>query len=162
MLFIGGYGEEYEQSLRLFAETMESNDAPSDLLVLIQPHPKNKEGAVEQAILESRDIPFRILRNEITTQQAVALSTMLCCHQSTVAFQALAAGKPVIHFIPDSQLFTSVLIEKGMAQKVVHPEEFKQAWDRAIEAATRFDFFEMIGAPRNSARICAETLRELL
>ena len=104
------------------------------------------------------DVPFRILHNEVTTQQAVALSTLVACHQSTVSFQALAAKKPVIHFIPESQSFTTVPLELGLSQKVVSPDDFPVAWEQALQATGEKDFFALIHAPRNSAKLCAETL----
>lgn len=161
VLFIGGYGEEYQQSLDLFAASC-NQSLLSNLYVLIQPHPKNREGIIEESIMNQYNVPYRVIKNEVTTEEAVAISHLVACHQSTVSVQALAAGKPVIHFIPKPQVFESVSLEKGLAQKVTEIEEFSDAWETAMNQKQNSNFFEILETPRNSVKLCSEALLELL
>jgi hypothetical protein len=159
--WIGGYGPAYEEALKLFVASVEESQSEG-FYILVQPHPKVKGGEVESEAFATCSYPYRVLQGELTTQEAVALSDEVLCHQSTVAFQAAAAGKPVIYFIPPSQVFTSILLEKGVAQRVGQPGEFLQALAQTRATSQTQDFFKLIGTPRDSVSLIVGALLEYL
>ncbi len=140
-VWIGGYGTDYEEAFRVFLAGMSQME---DLLFLIQPHPKTNPN---ECLALGKNC--RILKGELTTLEAVALADLVVCHQSTVAFQALALGKPVLHLIPAGQHFTSQPLENGLAKKVALPEEFPAACRTAMEAPVQ-GFFELMQIPEDS------------
>jgi len=89
-VFIGGYGEAYEEAFELFLRSIEN----LDIDFLIQPHPKYS-GSIEERVFARTGLnrAVRILKNEITTLEAIVLSDIVLCHQSTVGFQALFLQK---------------------------------------------------------------------
>ncbi len=152
-LFIGGYGKEYEEAFLLFSEGVQEGE----ILYLVQPHPKTG-GAFEKARLKPG---MRVLAGEISTIEAAAVSGLVICHQSTVAFQALAAGKAVIHVIPEGQKFDSPLLDAGLARKAVQAGELARAvsdlFGKRVEG-----FYDVMGIPEESVETCANLLRRQL
>lgn len=152
-LFIGGYGEDYEEAYRLF---LEGASQASDYLFLIQPHPKMR-GIFERSFALPNH--FRLLDGEATTIEAAALSDLVICHQSTVAFQALAAQKPVIHVIPPTQNFDSIPLQQGLAMKVSRAEDLHPAIRKATQTPPG-DFYQLLGVPKNGTEIFCEIILE--
>jgi len=147
-LFIGGYGEDYEEAFRLF---LEGASLEKGILFLIQPHPKMR-GVYEQGFPLLKNV--RLLNGEASTVEAASISDLVICHQSTVAYQALSAKKALIHVIPPAQHFDSIPLQKGVAFKVSRAEDFHSAIVKA-NLSPPPDLAQLLGIPKNSTdRIC--------
>jgi hypothetical protein len=136
ILWIGGYGNEYEEAYALFQEGMSQLEG---CLLLFQHHPKTGQ------------------KNPFKLSEAMRLADLVVCHQSTAAFQALAAGKPVLHVIPEGQSFDSLPLQKGIAKKVSRVEDFPNALQEALEQDVS-GFFDLMGIPENSTDVLRETI----
>lgn len=138
ILWIGGYGKDYEEAYALFQE---GRKLLTDVVVIAQHHPKTGE------------------KNLFKLSEAMRLADLVVCHQSTAAFQALAAGKRVLHVIPEGQMFDSLPLQKGLAKKVSRAEDFAQAVSDALEMDVS-GFFELMGIPPNSTEVCKSAILE--
>ena len=162
-VFIGGYGAHYEAAFHLLIQYLEDR-TPKDLFVLVQPHPKYA-GRVESEILgqrtSNRALPLRISDGKFSTIEAVASSDILLCHQSTVGFQALFLGKPVIHLIPPGQTFSSLSLEQGWSKKVSEPAALHQALQH-IDQKMAGSLEATLGLPSHATEHCAQFVLELV
>lgn len=140
ILWIGGYGKEYEESYELFQKGIATIEG---VTVLVQHHPKTG------------------LKNELKLNEALSIADLVVCHQSTASFQALAAQKPVLHVIPIGQHFDSLPLQKGLAKKVSCVEDFAKAVDEAIMTDLS-GFFELMGIPKNSTETCKDAILETI
>lgn len=138
-VWIGGYGEEYDEAYTLFQEGMKGVEG---YVVLKQHHPKTG------------------LKNDLTTREAISVADVVICHQSSAAFQALAQNKPVLHVIPETQEFTSVPLEKGIAKMVSRVEDFRQALEE-VAGCDVSGFYEVMGIPVNSKEAFSSALSQL-
>lgn len=150
VLFIGGYGAEYEEAFRLFLKGISQNG--SDFF-FIQPHPKT-DGSFERGLNGSA----LILNGEWTTLEAVAVSDIVVCHQSTVAFQALAAGKAVLNLIPESQRYDSLPLQKGLSKRVSQAEGLTPLLEKAESSSNKF--YDLMEIPANSVDLTLSVLLE--
>lgn len=139
-LWIGGYGKDYDEAYELFQNGMKGVEG---VAVICQHHPKTG------------------LKNDLKLVDAMAIADLVICHQSTAAFQALAAGKPVLHVIPENQYFESLPLQKGLAKKVSSVEEFPKAIRVALESDVS-GFFELMGIPEHSTESCKAAILENL
>jgi len=137
-LWIGGYGKDYEEAFQLFKEGMAT---VQNMAVLIQHHPKTG------------------LRNDLKLSEALSIADLVICHQSTAAFQALAAGTPVLHVIPPGQSFDSLPLQKGLAKKVSSVEDFARGVQEAMDTEVS-GFFELMGIPENGTESCKSAILE--
>lgn len=138
ILWIGGYGADYDEAYALFQSGMKQVE---NALVIVQHHPKTG------------------VKNAFKLAEALKLVDIVVCHQSTVSFQALAAGKRVLHVIPEGQEFNSLPLQKGLAKKVSCVEDFAEALQEAMQ--TDVDgFFELMGIPENSTETCQKAILE--
>ncbi len=135
-VWIGGYGEEYEEAFSLFKEGMKQVE---DMIFLIQHHPKTG------------------LKNDLKTSDAICLADLVICHQSSAAFQALAMNKPVLYVIPESQHFDNLVLQKNLAKKVSRVEDFAEGMTAALECE-RSAFHELMGIPQNSTETFLKSL----
>ncbi len=140
ILWIGGYGKEYDEAYELFQKEMA---AIPGLTVLIQHHPKSG------------------LKNDFKLNEVLAIPDLVVCHQSTVSFLALANKIPVIHVIPSGQNFDSLPLRKGLAKKVSRVEDFAKTVEDAMSTDIS-SFFELMGIPENSTETCAQAILEYL
>lgn len=140
ILWIGGYGKEYEKAYELFQKGIA---AIPGVTILIQHHPKSGQ------------------KNDLKLNEALAISDLVVCHQSTVSFQALAAKIPVLHVIPLGQHFDSLPLQKGLAKKVSCVEDFAKMVEEAISTDIS-GFFELMGIPENSTESCNQAILEYL
>lgn len=132
IVWVGGYGSQYEEAYALFKEGMKSIEG---CIVLNQHHPKTGR------------------KNDLKTVEAIAIADVVVCHQSTVAFQALSKNKPVLHIIPKGQTYDTLPIQKGLAKKVTTLEEFPAMLTETLNSDV-LDFYEVMGIPKDSiARI---------
>lgn len=117
IVFIGGYGHDYDEALRLF---LSMASKLKGYTILITYHPK-MEGKVEREELKKYDLPHvHLLESSwhVSTMEAIAIADHVICHQSTVGIQAAIAGKDVTYLLPPGQTYTNLLIERGGAQVV--------------------------------------------
>lgn len=144
VVWVGGYGKEYEEAFLLFLEAAKEMNGYN---ILVSFHPKMGGVFEREKIKDSR---IHLL-TEISTLEAVALADVVICHQSTVGVQAALAGKPVLYLIPPSQTYTNPVIEK----RLVPCLQSKQALLYALEnlQPTSKDFFEAMQIPRHSAEL---------
>jgi hypothetical protein len=153
ILWIGGYGPDYEEAFRLLLSAAE------EATVFIQPHPKYG-GEIESNILqeEVRSVFIHFIPNGVSTVEAVAAADVVVCHQSTVGFQALFLGKPVIYVLPPNQQFESLPLQEGLAYRMSCPCE----WDEAFGWASRYvapNCYRKFDVPEKSVEICVNLLR---
>ncbi|MBX7067614.1 MAG: hypothetical protein K1X28_10330 [Parachlamydiales bacterium] len=140
ILWIGGYGKDYDEAYALFQEGMSQ---VADAVVIRQHHPKTGE------------------KNQFKLNEAMRLADLVVCHQSTAAFQALAAGKRVLHVIPEGQEFDSLPLQRGLAMKVSRADGFAKAVQEALEMDVS-GFFDLMGIPANSTEVCKSAILENL
>ncbi len=142
-VFIGGYGELYEQAFKLFLESIALSQGTT---FYIQPHPKFGGQFESKMLLDHPTLPVRLSKGEISTVDAVASADVVCCHLSTVGFQALFLKKPVVYFIPEGQKYPSFA-----ENRVEHPLEFGEALKRAEKGI-------VCEVPTGSVQRCVELL----
>lgn len=140
VLWIGGYGKEYEEAYELFQKGIAAIEG---IKVIVQHHPKTG------------------LKNEYKLDEVMSMADLVICHQSTASFQALAAGKPVLHVVPIGQHFDSIPLQKGLAKKVCNVEDFPKMVKEAMESDVS-GFFELMGIPLNSTESCKTAILENL
>jgi len=150
IVFVGGYGAEYEEAFNLLVSALPQL---SNYDVLVSFHPK-MGGVFERSRLAS--FSNARLLEDISTQEAVAISDAVICHQSTVGIQAASIGKQVCYLIPPKQSYTNPVIEKEMAPRCTSGAELALALNEPF--VRKGEFFSELGLPRGSARLIAETL----
>jgi hypothetical protein len=146
ILFVGGYGKEYEEAFDLFllaAKEMEECN------ILFSFHPK-MGGAYERTKSDT-------LLIEVSTMEGVAIADQIVCHQSTVGVQAASIGKPVFYLVPPAQTYTNPVIETGLALRLQSAEDLIQALqeDRSVSP---LDFYQALHLPENSAQLILQEL----
>jgi len=132
------------------------NPLLKDYQIVIARHPKMTKGFEEGEIKKARDKKSKIAlpnilviqRDDISTIDAVAISDLVVCHQSTAGFLAIAAQKNVIFLVPENQKFSNLAIDNKLAMKTVNTKEFISAMqDQKLE---KKDFFETLKIPKNA------------
>jgi len=151
IVWVGGYGKEYEEAFVLFLEAAKEMN---DYNVLISFHPK-MGGVFEREKIKDDHIH---LLTEISTMEAIALADTVICHQSTVGVQAAFAGKPVFYLIPPSQTYTNPVIEKKLAPRLQSAQALIQALENPHSVSK--DFFEEMQIPRHSTELIFNELRQ--
>lgn len=124
-VFVGGYGALYEEAFSLLLRSLET---VKDWTVLVQPHPKFAGKFESEYLAKQPSLPVRVLKNEVSTIEAVAMADLVLCHQSTVGFQAMFLKKPVVYLIPEGQQAPSFAI-----YRVTKEAEFKEVTLKASE-----------------------------
>lgn len=146
VLFVGGYherGNDYCDAFELFAKSLLRLQNP--VQVLVQLHPRS-DGSYEQQVLdklahEHPHFPRYFISNPAThlsTFEAVAVSSVGVTHRSTLAIQALFAGKPFVYVDVPGTPFSSFAIEKGLIPQTTKPVDATRAIDDAL-SKKRFD-----------------------
>jgi hypothetical protein len=157
LVFIGGYGRDYDIALREFLQDAKTLRGYT---ILIAPHHKF-DGKVEREELKKSPLPHvRLLERSwnIDTVEAVALADHVICHQSSVGVQAAAAGKDVIYYIPSSQTYSNLIIENGGARVVSNLEGLQSCLQTKL--ASKKDPFETLKVPLNSAALIYDRLHQ--
>ena len=114
IVFLGGTGLEYDEAFKEFLTIA------ADLkgyTILIAAHPKF-EGHVEKKELEKHSLSnIHVLEKawNISSMEAIAIADHVICHKSTTGVNAAVSGKSVVYFIPPTQTYTNLLIERGGA-----------------------------------------------
>jgi hypothetical protein len=117
IVFIGGYGRDYEEALREFLGYAQDLKRYT---VLLSYHPK-MEGKVEKEELQKQPISHvHLLQSSwnISSCEAIAIADYVICHQSMMGINAAVAGKKVIYLVSSGQTYTNLLIERGAARTV--------------------------------------------
>lgn len=127
LLFVGGYGEGYEASFRLFVQAAQQS-AKDGSNILVSLHPK-ADGQLEQRILQQLDGTgrIRIIPKAIPTDQALIASDVVLTHQSTMATQALFQRKPVflVGKAADDSSRHNPLLETGLVRRFTKLDELQ-------------------------------------
>ncbi|MES2122353.1 MAG: hypothetical protein V4492_06200 [Chlamydiota bacterium] len=146
--YISGYEEKnnnYNASFALFAKSLTLLKRPVQLIV--QLHPRS-DGAYERGVLsalakEHPQYPAYAIGHPLTTFESVALSSLGVCHRSTVAIQALFAGKRFIHVDVPETAFSHFAMEKGLIAQLHCPEEIAKYLeghlDGEVDVATLYE-----------------------
>ncbi|HNA62856.1 MAG TPA: hypothetical protein PKW79_07250 [Rhabdochlamydiaceae bacterium] len=143
IVFVGGYGDEYNQALSQFLDAAENFPTYT---ILLSVHPKF-EGKVEKKELAKRSLPHVHIVDQISSMEAIALADTVVCHQSSVGVQAAFADKSVIYWIPEDQTYTNPLIEQKITPKASNSEDLKIALSSSKPEA---NLFTLLKVPMNS------------
>ncbi len=114
IVFLGGTGSEYDEAFKEFLSIV------ADLkgyTILIAAHPKF-EGLVEKKEMEKHSLSnIHVIEKawNISSMEAIVIADHVICHKSTTGINAAVSGKSVIYFIPPTQTYTNLLIERGGA-----------------------------------------------
>lgn len=94
LLFVGGYGEGYEQAFDTFCQAVKTLPQSN---VLVSLHPK-VDGAQETGILKMHGLEkrVRIVPKSIDTAQVLGISNVILSQNSTMTIQAGMQGKKVL------------------------------------------------------------------
>lgn len=138
ILWIGGYGPEYEEAFCLFLDSVQGLDAWE---VAIQPHPKYR-GEAERRILDERGEKYPILSGTGTIE-AVMAADRIACYRSTVGFQALFINKPVMYANPKNEPF-----HPPLSQVFSTSQEFSECIRSCAQMES--DPFASLGVPRRA------------
>lgn len=133
LTYIGGYEEKsngYNDSFHLFVKSVNALKIP--VQIIVQLHPRS-DGSFEKEILEkyacqNPQFPAYIISNgkQLSTYEAVAIADLGICHRSTVATQALFAGKRFMHIDLPRTTFSNFAIEKCLTAQCLSAEEATQ------------------------------------
>lgn len=140
VLFVGGYherGNNYYQAFELFAKSLLR--VQNAVQVLVQLHPRS-DGSYEQQVLDNLaheypHFPNYFISNpatDLSSFEAVAISSVGVTHRSTLAIQALFAGKPFVHVDVPGTPFSSFAIEKGLIPQATKPVDVTRSIDEAL------------------------------
>lgn len=145
LAYVGGYGQEYEEAFKLFIHGLQKGDF-KDFQILILPHPKT-DGSFEREL--AKDVG-RVITGT-PTQEIVAISDILICHQSTVGMQALAIPKPVLFLMPKGQLYENFLISQGYVKRLGEDDNLESEVRKSISAPP-VDIYKIMGIPENAVQ----------
>ena len=170
LTYVSGYEEKgngYKDSFLLFAKSLTA--LKISVQVIVQLHPRS-DGKLEKEILES----FRV-RNphfpsyfisdgkQLSTYEAVALSDLGVCHRSTVAIQALFAGKRFIHIDIPSTPFSHFAIEKQLIKQCLTVEAATQTLSEHLSSEIDFsNLYEKSGIAPDATKNYRFLLTQLL
>lgn len=150
LLFVGGYGEEYENAFELFAEAITPQTGTE---IIISLHPKT-DGGFERNILAAKASKIHFVGSEILTSHLVAIADVVLTVHSTVGVQASFLGKPVIYVHTPEMNYTSLAIEQAWASKVTNVAELQDKIREALTSCVcRWDRFEGGNIPREASKM---------
>jgi hypothetical protein len=169
IVYAGVYGDHYENCFKTFLELVPDED----LQILIVPHPRYK-GIIEKkncAYLKNRVAKFSIIgefeedptKNAKTVEAlCIADAIVTADATSTIVFQANALKKKVLYINPLSSQVGDRLCARKLLQKINNSEDFLSV-TRTIrlekgreKSASGEDIFELLGIPRNGAKLLWE------
>jgi hypothetical protein len=121
ILYMGGYGEDYESSFGLFLDSVK-NLTPYQIVIAL--HPK-VDGAFEEKLAREKNLPFvTIAPKTIPVSSLATLATLGVTQRSTTGVQARFAGLPVIYLDTHPQKYTNFLITAKQVAQLSSPEDF--------------------------------------
>jgi hypothetical protein len=151
IVWVGGYGSDYNAALKQFLD--EAGELKESMIILSY-HPKF-EGTVEKEMLAKHPQPNVFIYDAkiLPSFNAIALSDVVVCHQSTVGLQAALGGKKVVYFTPKDQTYTNLLIENGITPQISSLKDLK------TEADSSQDILDVLQVPRHAKERLYEILR---
>lgn len=148
LLYVGGYGQDYEEAFYLFLKLLSHGDF-STSTVLIVPHPK-VDGSFERNALEEMSLPIDIrVLSGVSTIDMAKICDIVLCHQSTVGMQALAIPKPVLFIMPKEQNYQNFIIDKGWVKRISEEDSLEEEIQKALKS-TAPNLFSLMGIPENA------------
>ena len=171
IVYAGVYGDYYENCFKMFL-----NFLPNEAIqILVVPHPRYK-GIIEKkncVNMRCEVAKFSIL-DEFETDPTKNAKTIEALHiadaivtadaTSTIVFQANALKKKVLYINPMTSPVSEGLCARKLIKKINNDEEFLQLV-RTIQLAkvtasssSGEDVFELLGIPRNGAKLMWEEL----
>lgn len=133
LTYISGYEEKgngYNDSFETFANSLSALNRPVQLIV--QLHPRS-DGSFEKQALEKLssqydNFPKFFISDgrKLSTFEAIAIADLSICHRSTVAIQALFAGKRCMHVDVPSTPFSHFAIKNGLIPQFLTSEDATQ------------------------------------
>lgn len=121
ILYMGGYGEDYESSFALFLDSVK-NLTPYQVVIAL--HPK-MDGAFEEKLVREKNLSFvTIAPKTIPTSNLAALAALVVTQRSTTGVQARFAGIPVIYLDTHPEKYTNFLISAKQVAQFSSPEDF--------------------------------------
>lgn len=159
ILYIGGYGDDYEDSFGLFLTAVRDL---KNYQILVTLHPK-MNGQFEQKLLETMNLSHvRIASKDLPTPTLASLATVVVTQRSTAGVQARFAGLPVIYLDVHPEKYTNFLIDAHLVGQVSSPEAFID--ELAIinnQSITNESLGKKLGIPQNSTEKIGEYLISL-
>lgn len=148
ILYVGGYGQDYEEAFYLFLKLLSHGDLRAST-VLIVPHPK-VDGSFERNALEDMSLPIDIrVLSGVSTVDMAKVCDIVLCHQSTVGMQALAIPKPVLFIMPKEQNYQNFIIDKGWVKRISEEDALDEEIEKALKS-TAPNLFSLMGIPENA------------
>lgn len=140
LLYAGGYGETYAESLKLFLEACK--ELKTKYQIFISLHPKVQEtGEIEKRAIQEmkiQDEELRILPKTISTMEAAVVADVVVSQASTVGVQAYSLGKKVVYLdancLKPDYGYTNIIIQKGLAEQVSNTADFLKIFAKEIVA----------------------------
>lgn len=156
-VFAGSYGDDYELRFKKFLDLVPRG---KEWQVLVMPHPRFK-GMVEKKfsfpiIGECADDPSKRIKNVEAIFIADAVVTVDAT--STIVFQANALKKRVLYIDLYPSRGADFLSVKKVIQKISTPDQCAHALRTAKENPPNESIFEILGMPKQGARLLWEEL----
>lgn len=156
ILFVRGYGNGYEESLRLF---LQSASAIETVQILISAHPRMGDALERRILLEYPSVHAIFVPRSVGKMNAAFVSDLLVSQNSTFGIQALFAGKMLIYVDPANTGFHNFATDQGLSPILRYTEEVTAAILLKLQSnAAPIDPYALGGIPRNSAQLMAEKL----
>jgi len=144
LLYIGGYGIEYNNALLLFLESCPV--MKKYFCVVFSPHPKVNATAEKILFEEKNCSEIRILDTTVPTMNATVVSQVIVTRVSTVAVKGLFMARPAIYFDEPTTNFTDVAIVSGLIPQVTNSNDFVNELFTLESENFQFDTKRLISA----------------
>lgn len=123
MVFVGGYGKDYENTFSSFIQQIPSN---YDYQIVISIHPK-ADGKFEKSILKKHpQLQATVAPKNISVATLATISQQIICYRSTSCVYAYLSGYPTIYFDTTPDGYKNWLIEEGQISQTSTVETMMQ------------------------------------
>lgn len=160
LLYIGGYGDDYEGSFNLFLDSVKNIH---DYQIVVTLHPK-VDGTLEGKLIADKNLSqIKIAPKDIPTPSIASIASLVVTQRSTAGVQARFAGLPLIYVDVHPQKYTNFLIKSNHATQVSSPEAFID--ELAVIQQKSKDTVSLqkkLGIPSNAAEKIAGYLMSIL
>lgn len=123
--YLGGYedtGNHYDESFRLFVESLKG--LQDDCELLVQLHPRSIPNFEKSVLDAATDIPKYTI-STLNTYEAVALGDIIACQRTNLGINATYVGKNVLYVdVPDT-IFKPFTLKNGAATQLSNPDEIQ-------------------------------------
>lgn len=161
ILYVGGYGDDYESSFNLFLDSVKDL---KNYEILVTIHPK-VSGQFEQKAIEARGLShIKVMPKDIPTPSLASIATLVTTQRSTAGVQARFAGIPVIYLDVHPEKYTNFLIDAHLVGHVSTPEAYidELAIIKNQPMTDDEPLGKKLGIPQNAAEKIAEYLISLI